>query len=525
MAYSSVMRAIAGVDGPLGVIDLAALDRNIAALRRRAGGLPIRVATKSVRVPAVLDRVLAADGYRGLLAFSLPEALDLHRRGFRDILVAYPTVHRGALRALATDADALSHITLVVDSTTGVDLVLAALRDHAPGSRPPVRLCIEVDASFRPAPASPAVACTWERAAARSGDPPRRSPSSSRSRPARAVGSSASCPTRARSPGSATPVPIPAPSSCGPCAACPSRSWPSAGPASSPISAPEVFDLARLSVGVLGVITEVELACVPAFDLVAHERSESLDALLETFVDRSRTADHLEFYWFPHTDRALVKTNVRVAPGAAAPAGMPAAGPRGRLARLVSEEILDNGGLRAISELGHRIPSLVPALNRLAAAATSNRLYRAPAHEVFVSPRRVRFTEMEYAVPLAAGPEALARIRALIERRRWRISFPIEVRTAAADDVPLSTAYGRESMYIACHRFHRDPFEDCFRRIVEILLELGGRPHWGKLHTLETAGLSERYPRFEDFRALRARLDPEAVFGSAYTDALFAPGR
>lgn len=152
MAYSSVMRAIAGVDGPLGVIDLAALDRNIAALRRRAGGLPIRVATKSVRVPAVLDRVLAADGYRGLLAFSLPEALDLHRRGFRDILVAYPTVHRGALRALATDADALSHITLVVDSTTGVDLVLAALRDHAPGSRPPVRLCIEVDASFRPAP-------------------------------------------------------------------------------------------------------------------------------------------------------------------------------------------------------------------------------------------------------------------------------------------------------------------------------------------------------------------------------------
>lgn len=210
-------------------------------------------------------------------------------------------------------------------------------------------------------------------------------------------------------------------------------------------SAPEVFDLARLSVGVLGVITEVELACVPAFDLVAHERSESLDALLETFVDRSRTADHLEFYWFPHTDRALVKTNVRVAPGAAAPAGMPAAGPRGRLARLVSEEILDNGGLRAISELGHRIPSLVPALNRLAAAATSNRLYRAPAHEVFVSPRRVRFTEMEYAVPLVAGPEALARIRALIERRRWRISFPIEVRTAAADDVPLSTAYGRES--------------------------------------------------------------------------------
>lgn len=200
----------------------------------------------------------------------------------------------------------------------------------------------------------------------------------------------------------------------------------------SPSADPAVFDLARLGLGVLGVITEVELRCVPRFDLVAREQSEPLDALLESFVARSAECDHLEFYWFPHTDRALVKTNVRVAPGEAPPPGLAAARPRRRLAQLLSEEVLDNGALRVICELGHRVPALVPHFNRAATEPTSNRLYRAPAHAAFVSPRRVRFTEMEYAVPLAAGPEVLARIRALIEERRWRISFPLEVRTAAA---------------------------------------------------------------------------------------------
>ena len=142
-----------------------------------------------------------------------------------------------------------------------------------------------------------------------------------------------------------------------------------------------------------------------------------------------------------------------------------------------------------------------------------------------MSPRRVRFTEMEYAVPLAAGPEVLTRIRDLIEERRWRISFPLEVRTTAADDVPLSTATGRESMYIACHRFFRDDSAEYFRRIEQICREFDGRPHWGKVHTLTAAELGAVYPRFEDFRTLRARLDPHAVFGSAYTDSLFAPER
>lgn len=126
MVSATLRRAVDGLDGPFGVIDRDAFDRNAAALRARAAGLPIRVASKSLRVPRALERALAAPGYRGILAYSLPEALDLHWLGFRDIVVAYPTAHRSGLRALAADPAALAHITLMVDSDEGIDVLLAA---------------------------------------------------------------------------------------------------------------------------------------------------------------------------------------------------------------------------------------------------------------------------------------------------------------------------------------------------------------------------------------------------------------
>lgn len=157
MVSATLRRAVDGLDGPFGVIDRDAFDRNAAALRARAAGLPIRVASKSLRVPRALERALAAPGYRGILAYSLPEALDLHRLGFRDIVVAYPTAHRSGLRALAADPAALAHITLMVDSDEGIDVLLAALAAAAGSTTPgptaaqPLRLCLDLDASLRPA--------------------------------------------------------------------------------------------------------------------------------------------------------------------------------------------------------------------------------------------------------------------------------------------------------------------------------------------------------------------------------------
>ncbi len=288
---------------------------------------------------------------------------------------------------------------------------------------------------------------------------------------------------------------------------------------------PEAFDLARVSLGVLGVVTEIELQCVRAFDLIAEERVVGFAELLDGLAERMRAADHFEFYWFPHTDAALTKTNTRVAPNGAGPGRLAAAAPRNRWATLLDKEIVENGALRLAVELGAAVPKAVPSINRLAQSLVSDRMYRAAGHEVFVTPRRVRFNEMEYALPFAAGAEAIREIRAMIEAKGWSISFPIEVRCAAADDVPLSTATGRETMYIAVHRFAKEDFAEYFRVIETILRSHGGRPHWGKIHTLAAAELRGLYPRFDDFCALRARLDPEAMFGNRYTDSLFGLGR
>jgi FAD/FMN-containing dehydrogenase len=137
---------------------------------------------------------------------------------------------------------------------------------------------------------------------------------------------------------------------------------------------------------------------------------------------------------------------------------------------------------------------------------------------VFVTNRTVRFREMEYAIPLAAVPEALAEVRALIERKGWRISFPVEVRAAAADDNWLSTAYGRESGYIAVHRYFREDQREYFAAVEDVMRAHEGRPHWGKMHTQDASSLRECYPRFDDFLAVRDELDPERRFRNPYLD-------
>lgn len=141
--------ATAHLDAPLGAIDRAALAHNAHDLLDRAAGLPIRVASKSVRVRAVLDAVLALDGYRGVLAYTLPEALWLAGSGddrFADVVVGYPTADRSAIAALAADAELARRVTIMVDDVAQLDLVDAVV---SPAGRPPIRVCLELDASFR----------------------------------------------------------------------------------------------------------------------------------------------------------------------------------------------------------------------------------------------------------------------------------------------------------------------------------------------------------------------------------------
>jgi FAD-linked oxidoreductase len=271
----------------------------------------------------------------------------------------------------------------------------------------------------------------------------------------------------------------------------------------------DLLPAARLGLGALGVIVDLTIQCVPAYLLQAVERPEPLAATLESYLERSRSQDHFEFYWFPHTETALTKTNTRL------PLTEPRA-PLSPIGRWVDDELLANGLYRWVCAVGTAVPAIVPPFSRLAQRLTGNRDFTDNSPRVYVTNRTVRFREMEYALPRDAVPAALAEVKALIEKRDWRISFPVEVRSAAADDNWLSTAYGRETGYIAVHRYYREDPHPYFRAVEEIMKAHGGRPHWGKMHYRDAESLREAYPRFDDFLAVRDRLDPERRFANQY---------
>ncbi len=261
--------------------------------------------------------------------------------------------------------------------------------------------------------------------------------------------------------------------------------------------------------GALGVLVDVTLQCVPAFVMHAVERPEPLADVLANLDERVAVADHFEYYWFPHTDVALTKTNTRL-PGDAPRHPLP------RVGKWIDEELMANGLYRAVCATGKAVPGIVPSFSRLAVHLTGNREFTDASTGVFTQNRAVRFKEMEYALPAENVRPAFEALRALIDERGWKISFPVEVRFAAADDLWMSTAHGRASGYIAVHRYWREDPTEYFQAVEQIMLSFGGRPHWGKMHTLDASILRERYARFDDFLALRDRLDPERRFQNDY---------
>ncbi|QKW09646.1 FAD-binding protein [Streptomyces sp. NA04227] len=275
----------------------------------------------------------------------------------------------------------------------------------------------------------------------------------------------------------------------------------------SPEQNPEIFSAARIGLGALGVLSALTFAVEPLFQLTAREEPMSFQRVTAEFDELHADNDHFEFYWFPHTDNCITKRNNR-SPGPNAPVH-PVRG-------FLEDEVLSNGLFQVVNSLGRAVPRTVPGLARLSSSALSARTYTDIPHKVFTSPRRVRFLEMEYAVPREALVDALRELKSMIERSDLRISFPVEVRTAPADDIPLSTASGRESAYIAVHLYRGTAPRAYFSAAESIFTAYEGRPHWGKLHTRDAAYFAESYPHFGEFAALRDRLDPDRRFDNAY---------
>ncbi len=281
----------------------------------------------------------------------------------------------------------------------------------------------------------------------------------------------------------------------------------------TPEENPEVLAAARVGVGALGIVSTVTLQAVKAFRLHAIEEPMRLDDLLADFDGYMSSADHVEFYWVPHTSWALTKRNRRTDEPAV---------PRSKVKEIIDDLLIPNVAFGALCRVGRRRPSLIPRLAKIL-PSTGRLEYTDRSDRVFTSPRRVKFYEMEYAIPRDSIPEALNRVRRLVDEAGIQLSFPVEVRVVSPDDIPLSTAQGRATGYIAIHVYQGTPYDAYFQGVERIMDSYDGRPHWGKMHFQGHETLAERYPKWDEFQAVRRQLDPEGRFTNQYLERVLGP--
>lgn len=278
-------------------------------------------------------------------------------------------------------------------------------------------------------------------------------------------------------------------------------------------SDPLLFDCARVSLGCLGILTEVTLRCVPAFRLRLAARPLPIDAAIEQAVSLADCSEFTKVWWLPHTNMAMLFTADRTdAPREPAP-----------LADWIDEKIVNPMVFAGLVQLGNRFPAAIPRIHQLLALGLFQPMERVedsfralhlampPAHR-----------ETEWALPLERASDALGGVRRLIESQDFRVNFIVELRYVAGDALPLSPAHrtNGDICYIGGytgHGAHAEPYMDA---VEALAMELDGRPHWGKRFTMSAKHLAERYPQWERFVQTRARFDPTGTFVSPFVKAV-----
>ena len=252
----------------------------------------------------------------------------------------------------------------------------------------------------------------------------------------------------------------------------------------SETSEPDVFRAAQLSLGALGVITRVTLKLLPTYRL--HERSWTLpfEACMERLESLTSDNRHFEFFWLPLEDICAVKTLNPTKLG-----GLPA---------------------KAAS------PKVSKAASRYVQAERIDWSYR-----IFPSLRERRFNEQEFAVGAENAQDCLREIRELMRTKYKAVQWPLEYRTVAADDLPLSPFYKRDSVTLSVHQAADQPYQAFFKDTEAIFRNYQGRPHWGKIHSHEGVELEALYPEWNAFHKVRERSDPEGRFLNVYLQKLF----
>ena len=283
----------------------------------------------------------------------------------------------------------------------------------------------------------------------------------------------------------------------------------------SPDENAQIFAAGRTSLGMLGVMTEIALNVRPSYKLVEQGFLLPVDELFEKLDGLIANNRHFEFFWFPYSDKAVCKTLNESQDEAPAPPNADSMRLRGQQRN--AEAYVFSG----LNEILPYAPFLLEPAHGLFSQAMSGTGHVRWSHEAFPSARMVKFNEMEYAVPFEMGADVVRELVKTIRTRRINTGFPLEFRTVAADDVWLSPFYERQSATIAVHQYRKVDMTRLFAACESIFRSVGGRPHWGKMHTRNAAELGEIYPQYQAFREVRRELDPKGIFLNSHLRALF----
>ena len=279
---------------------------------------------------------------------------------------------------------------------------------------------------------------------------------------------------------------------------------------------PEIFRAALCGLGALGIITHLTFNVVPQFRLHAAERGHRYSTIVPALIERARGADHYEFSWFPGSQEVRTRRLTRLP--LLTDGYMPAGAALSQARRYGGDHLLNNGIFSALSYAGQKLPTAQPTLNKISNWGKGNRRYADYSARVFTVARTIPQNNMEYAFDVEQFDEVMADLYTHLKGSLGESSYPLVVRTAAADEIPLSQAYGRETFYISARQYWRRPHTEYFTALENIFKAHGGRPHWGQFHTQDAAALAKLYPLFEEFTSLREELDPAGTFLNPYLE-------
>lgn len=272
-----------------------------------------------------------------------------------------------------------------------------------------------------------------------------------------------------------------------------------------------------VSFGSLGVMSELTLNVRPAYKLRERQWLMQLDECWRELEKHRDATRHFELFCFPHADvvlaKSLAETDAPCAPPSTA----------AQLLERGERFGIEQGVFACGAELGRLVPALAGPLQRFfARAATLGQAERVGfSHEIFPSARGVRFNELEYAVAAADGVDCIRELAEAIRRTRFAGVYPLEMRFIKADDGWLSPFYQRDSVSISVHQYHKQEYRRLFELAESVFRAYGGRPHWGKVHSLKASDLAELYPRFDAYREIRRRLDPKGKLLNRHLREIF----